>query len=108
MDYLKSEGFCFIGFSHKMRHGWISVMYLQVNSEQLVIFTKKKPTIFSDDENHECLKAVVPFLGGKWWWWVHFFMSLSDYLLHRAQTKSNFKCIFCLFVCLFVTLPWEI
>lgn len=62
MDYLKTEGFHFVGFAHMMRHGWISITYMQVNSEQLVIFTKKKSTIFSDDGNHECLKAVVPFL----------------------------------------------
>lgn len=46
-------------------------MYLQVNSEQLVIFTKKKQTIFSDDGNHESLKAVVPF----------FFVNLFYYFL---------------------------
>lgn len=108
MDYLKTEGFCFIGFSHVMRHGWISVMYLQVNSEQLVIFTKKKKTTIFSDAKTMCLKAVVSFFyfiifcRGKWRW-VYFFMSLSDYLPHHEQTGRNFKYV----MCFFVSLPGE-
>lgn len=55
-------------------------MYLQVNFEQLVIFTKKKQTIFSDDGNHECLKAVVPFF--------YFIVSVGGAVVGRFPHES--------------------
>lgn len=67
-------------------------MYLQVNSEQLVIFTKKKQTIFSDDGNHESLKAVVPFLN---FFFFHYFLwgaLVVGTFLHESVRLSSPSC----------------
>lgn len=74
-------------------------MYLQVNFELHVIFTKIKPTIFScfnNDSNRAYLKTLVPFWGVRVRARGDLYISswFCQIIFHHPQTGCNSKCIF--------------